>query len=255
VNISPGVGTLLLFDTPVARVELAGRERFARVRLDKDTLTLLPAERLEAEEELLLTIHFADGAAPTRTDFLLVVHATLAERQVEVVRRPRPAEALAAELEEKEAEVRRLRAEIARLQAAQAQPEGLTGLLATRHMHKNGVKARDLSKESVQHPRNVLTVWEIIAYRAEKNVAIRVGLANTRGVEAWKAEGAVLEAKQGTGLRVLRVWQSTPFPAGEEGHLVVEAEATDAMPPGPYTLTVWAEERKRAVIIGNILFP
>ncbi|QSQ23080.1 DUF2381 family protein [Pyxidicoccus parkwayensis] len=255
VRISPGVGTLILFDSPVARVELAGRERFARVRLDADTLTLLPLPGLDAGEELRLTVYFADGAVPTSADFLLVVNATLAERQVEVFRHPRSATALQAELEERGVEVRRLRDDVARLQAAQALPEGLAGLLATGLMDKNGVQARPLRAEVVLHSSSALTVRDAVTFRAARSIAFKAQFANVRAAEAWMAEGAALQAKDGTALRVLRVWQAAPIPPGEAGPLVVEAEATATLSSGPYTLTVWAAGHKRSVILGNIHFP
>src|SRR5688572_13943769 len=40
VRVSPGTATVLLFDTPLARVEVEGEARFGRVRLNGDTLTL-----------------------------------------------------------------------------------------------------------------------------------------------------------------------------------------------------------------------
>jgi uncharacterized protein (TIGR02268 family) len=255
VRISPGVGTVLVFDTAVVRVELQERERFGRVRLKEDTLTLLPASNLEAEEELKLTAHFEGDAVPTSADFLLVVHATLPERQVEVFRHPRPAANLQAELKEKEAEVRRLQEEVARLQAAQSRPEGLTGLLAAMHMDKNGVQVRSLARDFVIHRRSALRATEVYTYRAAKSFALSVRLEGARGTETWRAEGAALQAKDGTALRVLRVWQAAPRQPGEKDQVVVEAEATNTTSPGPYTLTVWATDGKRPVILGNIQFP
>ncbi|WP_163996325.1 DUF2381 family protein [Pyxidicoccus caerfyrddinensis] len=255
VRISPGVGTVLVFDTAVARVELQERERFGRVRLNEDTLTLLPASNLEAEEELQLTVHFEDDAVPTSADFLLVVHATLAERQVEVFRHPRPAANLQAELEEKEAEVRRLKEEVARLQAAQSRPEGLTGLLAAEHMDDKGVQVRLSARDFVLHRRSALTATNVVTYRAARSFALAVRLEGARGTETWRAEGAALQAKDGTALRVLRVWQTAPHQPGKKGKVVVEAEATNTTSPGPYTLTIWATDGKRPVILGNVQFP
>ena len=255
VRINPGVGTVLVFDTAVARVELQERERFGRVRLDKDTLTLLPASNLEVEE-LKLTAHFEDGAVPTSADFLLVVHATLAERQVEVFRRPRSAANLQAALEEREAQVRHLEERVARLQATRSQPEGLTGLLVTGHMNEQeGVQVRAFARDFVLHRRSALRATEVVTYRAARSFALTVRLEGVGGTEAWQAVGAALEAKDGTALRVVRVWQAAPLQPGKVDKVVVEAEATNTTSPGPYTLTVWSTGGKRPVILGNILFP
>ncbi|WP_228565563.1 DUF2381 family protein [Myxococcus sp. AB036A] len=256
VRISPGMGTLLLFDTAVARAELEGEKRFTRIRLAGDTLTLMPSTSVEDSEELQLTVHFADGAAPASATFRLVPHPTLADRQVEVHRQARSADSLHAELIEKEEEVRRLREELARMEAAQSLPDGLTGMLATKHLDKNGVRALWLAGQLVRHPRNALNVTYATTYRAATQVAVAVECEELRGGAPWEARGATLVPREGTALRVLRVWQAAPTTAGMVGQLIVEAEATNTMSPGPYTLTVWAAEGdKRSVILGNVMFP
>lgn len=249
------MGTLLLFDTPVARAELAGEERFTRVRLAGDTLTLMPSTSVEDSEELRLTVHFADGAAPASATFRLVPHPTLADRQVEVHRQARSADSLHAELLEKEEELRRLRSELARMEAAQNLPDGLTGMLATRQLDENGVRARWRREQLVLHPRNALNVVNATTYRAAAQVAVAVDCERLRGGEPWEARGATLVPREGAALRVLRVWQAAPTTPDMSSQFIVEAEATDTMSPGPYTLTVWAEGDKRSVILGNVMFP
>lgn len=255
VRISPGTGTLLLFDTPVARAELEGEKRFTRVRLAGDTLTLIPSASVEDSEELRLTVHFADGAAPASATFRLVPHPTLADRQVEVHRQARSAESLHAEVLEKEEEVRRLREALARMEAARSLPDGLTGMLAIRHLDKNGVRARWNDEQLLRHPRNTLKVKTATTYRAAAQVAVAVECEELRGGAPWEARGATLVPREGAALRVLRVWQAPPTAEGMSGQFIVEAEATDTMSPGPYTLTVWAEGDKRSVILGNLMFP
>ncbi|WAM25992.1 MULTISPECIES: DUF2381 family protein [Myxococcus] len=254
VRISPGMGTLLLFDTPVARAELEGEKQFTRVRLAGDTLTLMPSASVEDSEELRLTVHFSDGAAPASATFRLVPHPTLADRQVEVHRQARSADSLHAELLEKEEELRRLRSELARMEAAQNLPDGLTGMLATRQLDVNGVRARWRREQLMLHPRNALNVTNATTYRAAAQVAVAVD-ARLRGGEPWEARSATLVPREGAALRVLRVWQAAPTAAGMVGQFIVEAEATDTMSPGPYTLTVWAEGDKRSVILSNLMFP
>nr|WP_163782335.1 DUF2381 family protein [Myxococcus vastator] len=255
VRISPGMGTLLLFDTPVARAELEGEKHFTRVRLAGDTLTLMPSASVEEREELRMTVHFADGAAPASATFRLVPHPTLADRQVEVHRQARSADSLHAELLEKEEELRRLREELARMEAARSLPDGLTGMLAIRHLDETGVRARWNDEQLVRHPRNALEIRSATTYRAAAQVAVAVECEELRGGAPWEARGATLVPREGAALRVLRVWQAAPTAAGIVGHFIVEAEATDTMSPGPYTLTVWTGGDKRSVILGNLMFP
>jgi hypothetical protein len=89
VCIRPGLSTNLIFDSTLARVELAGRERFRVVLPGENALTLVPSGALEDGERVPVTVHFLDGAAPTVARFVLAVHPSQAERQVEVTRRPR----------------------------------------------------------------------------------------------------------------------------------------------------------------------
>ena len=255
VRISPGMGTLLLFDTPVARAELAGEERFTRVRLAGDTLTLMPSASVENDEELRLTVHFADGAAPASATFRLVPHPTLADRQVEIHRQARSADSLHAELLEKEEELRRLRGELARMEAARNLPDGLTGMLVTGQVGKSGVRVLWRTEQLVPHPRNALNVANVTTYRAATLVAVEVECEDPRKGASWEAQGATLVPREGAALRVLRVWQAEPTAAGLSSQLIVEAEATDTMSPGPYTLTIWAKGDKRSVILGNLMFP
>jgi uncharacterized protein (TIGR02268 family) len=255
VRISPGVSTVLLFDSSLARVELPSRARFERVGEARDMLILIPSSRVEDGERLALTVHFADGAVPTSADLLLVVHPSLSERQVEVYRHPRTADSLRAELAEKEDAVRRCQGDVARLQAAQAQPDGLVGLWAAGAMNWRGVAASEVTDTLVGRPRNALRVARAWAYRASSRVAVELHLDPGPVGEPWRAEGATLTGKAGATLRVLRVWQLAPGGPDEEERLMVEAEATDATSAGPYTLTVWSADGKRSVILSNLMFP
>jgi len=53
---------------------------------------VLPPEDLQPGERFEVTVHFPDGAAPTRATFTLVPHPAFAPRQVAVFRHPRTVE-------------------------------------------------------------------------------------------------------------------------------------------------------------------
>jgi uncharacterized protein (TIGR02268 family) len=89
VCIRPELSLTLLFDAELARVEMEGRERFRRVKVMDDTLTRVASEALHDGERVPVTVYFEDGAAPTSATFVLVVHPSQAERQVEVSRHER----------------------------------------------------------------------------------------------------------------------------------------------------------------------
>lgn len=67
MQVSPGKATVLLSDAPLSRVEVRDVERFGRVRLVEDTLTLVPSKQLAEGTEVSLVAHFRDGAARART--------------------------------------------------------------------------------------------------------------------------------------------------------------------------------------------
>ncbi len=81
VCIRPELTLNLLFDAKLARV--VGRERFRRVKVVDDTLMLVALDAQHDGERVPVTDHFEDGAAPISATFVLVVHPSQAERQVE----------------------------------------------------------------------------------------------------------------------------------------------------------------------------
>jgi uncharacterized protein (TIGR02268 family) len=260
VQVSPGKATVLLFDTPLARVELQDERRFGRVRLHEDTLMLVPSPRLAEGAQVPLVAYFRDGAAPTSADFLLVVHTAVAERQVNVTRQPRPADSLYAELGEKDARIQQLTAEVERLRGERHQPGGLVGALIAGHMGEGGVPALDLSEQVKQRPRNALGVRSVAVLRGLSSVALRVELelvkpVTPHSVAPWQVEGAVLVGGDGGALPVLRVLQQEPIEPGDRKHVFVEVAAAPATAVGPYTLTLWAAGGIRSVVLGNIVFP
>nr|WP_246357821.1 DUF2381 family protein [Pyxidicoccus fallax] len=255
VRVSPGVATVLLFDLPPSRIEVAHRERFRAVGVDGPVLTLVPSEPLSELEQVRLTAHFADGAAPTSTTFLLrVVPQSLAERQVEVHRRPRSLESYQQELLQLRVEHQRCIQELERQRLSPAQEDALAHLLVAKHLTRTGVTTRDVVRELIPHPRNALKATEAWTYRAAKRVAVALEVTHL-GAQRWQMESASLEDKTGTPLRIVRVWQQATGVPDEPGHIVVEAEAKPTEAQGPFTLSLLDTEGQRTVILGNVMFP
>lgn len=255
VRVGAGVATVLVFDAPLADVEVSFPPYFQRVAAAQGILTLLPGESLEGFEGGPLTVRFADDAAPARATFqLVVVPPARAERQVEVFRRARPAASFERELREVRAENVRLQEENARLRAAQARPAGLMGLWVESRMDSTGVFARNHGKAFTQTPKNPLTAIVVRAFRAAGELMVAVELKNP-GALPWQAEGAALVGRGGEALRVEQVWQAAPIGPGTLGSVLVSLTAMPKLPPGPFTLTLWAQDNKRTVTVGNITFP
>ncbi len=117
VCIRPELSLTLFFDAKLARVGVKGRERFRRVTMVDDMVTLVASEALHDGERVPVTVYFEDGAAPTSATFVLVVHPSQAERQVEVSRQERTLASLRLGEQQARAEAQRCREEKARLQA------------------------------------------------------------------------------------------------------------------------------------------
>jgi uncharacterized protein (TIGR02268 family) len=203
-----------------------------------------------------LTLRFAGGEAPAALTLEVVVHPALATRQVRVYRHARPAEDLAREALEARAEARQCVEERARLEATCSVEAGLRGLLLRRERPEaSEFAARDLRKVTTKRKGNALALWKIVAYRAGDYRALVVELTDP-GPTPWSAAGARLVGPQGEVLSLLPLGQVAPLLPGKALSLVVvELAKVEKLPPGPFTLTLWNEEGKRTVTLGNLSFP
>jgi uncharacterized protein (TIGR02268 family) len=259
VCIRPELSLTLFFDAKLARVEVEGRERFRRVKMMDDTLTLVASEALHDGERVPVTVYFEDGAAPVSATFVLVVHPSQAERQVEVSRHERTVASLRQGEQQARAEAQRCQEEKARLQAECSGQGGLTGFIANEWMGEKGVIARRLPMVA-ERPGDSLAVLTVISYRAvgpkgRGRVAVELELRN-RGTVAWRPKGAALVGSTHEELTVLTVWLLEPIPPGTSRRVVVELDAAQSEAQGSYTLKLWAEEAGAGkVTLDGVTFP
>jgi uncharacterized protein (TIGR02268 family) len=253
--IKPGHLTTLLFGAPLklAGVELEEREGFSRVTVVEDMLTVLPSSTLVVGRRLRLRVRF-EGTVPTSADFLLVVSAAKAERQVNVNLQPEAPHACWREAEEERIKVRRCEAE---REQAHKTPDGLTGLLVNEQVDETGLAVRrlHLRRNFTQRPGEPLSVWAATSYRARGVVAVVLTVDNL-SARPWTAAGSALVGKGGLRLKVLRVWPLEPLLPGAQGQrVVVEAEVTGAQTRGPFTLSLWQEGEPPSVSLEGVTFP
>ncbi|MFE8597330.1 DUF2381 family protein [Archangium violaceum] len=254
VCIRPELSLTLFFDAKLVSVDVEGQERFRRVKLVDDTLTLVASEALHDGERVLVTVYFEDGAAPTSATFVLVVHPSQAERQVEVSRHERTV----AE-QQARAEAQRCREEKARLQAECSGQGGLMGLIVNRWLGKKGVVAREL-KAVTSRPGDPLAAWKVISYRAvgpdgRGRVAVEMELFNW-GTVTWTPSGAALVGSKHEELTGLTVWPLEPIPPGKSKRIVVELNAAESEARGTFTLKLWAAEAgAEGLALGGVTFP
>ncbi|WNG26501.1 DUF2381 family protein [Cystobacter fuscus] len=222
VCIRPELSLTLFFDAELARVEVERRERFRRVKVVDDTLTLVASEALHDGERVPVTVYFQDGAAPTSATFVLVVHPSHAERQVEVSHRERTMAFLRQGEQQARAKAQQCREEKARLQAECSEQLGLTGFIVNGWLSKKGVVAQWL-KDVTSRPGDSFVARNVISYRAvgpeaRGRVAMEVMLRN-RGTVAWTPMGATQVSAKREELTVLTVCPWSPSRRESRGAL------------------------------------
>ena len=263
VHISPGVSTMLAFDTELLRdtegkdtVGLEKRESFILVDAGQTTLRLVPSDMLKSGERLRLVVRFKDGAAPAGAAFTLVVHPIRAERLLEVYRAMRTAASYQREAKEAKTEVWRCHEELEHERAERGGPGGIAGLIAAGQMDKQGVMVRVLTEAVTKSPGNALVTLEVYSYRGASRIAVDLVMENPQGAQPWTTAGALVTSRTGMELKVLPAWQRGPIEAdGKRQHIVVEASATTQEAQGPFTLKLWEAGTGRTVTLSGISFP
>ncbi|MFY0528737.1 DUF2381 family protein [Archangium gephyra] len=258
VCIRPELSITLLFDAKLARVDVEGRERFRRVELATASLTLVASDALHDGERVSVTVYFQDDGAPTSATFMLVVHPSQAERQVEVSRHERTLASYRQGEQQARAEAQQCREEKARLQAECSGQGGLTGLIENGWLGKTGVVARVL-KGVTSRSADPLEVRDVISYRAvgpkRGRVAVELELRNG-GTVTWTPMGAALVGSKREELMGLTVRSLEPIPSGRSQRIVVELNAAESEARGTYTLNLWAGEAgSGGVNVDGVTFP
>ncbi|WP_257454936.1 DUF2381 family protein [Archangium lipolyticum] len=265
VCIHPGISTTLVFDSRVARVELARPERFQVVDAGTVSLTLIPSEALTDGDRVPVTVYFEDGAAPASATFWLVVHPSQAEQLVEVTRQSRTLASYRQGEQQARAEARQCREEKARIQAECAGQVGLTGLIAHELMGEGGVAYKDISDAVTARPGNTIQLLSARSYRSltartergQKVVrlAVKMKVENT-GTRAWTPAGAVLAGSNHVELEPLSFWPLETTPPGRKLLVVVELETTENEARGTFTLKLWGQEGgTRVEFLDGVAFP
>jgi uncharacterized protein (TIGR02268 family) len=264
VCIHLGLATNFFFDARLARVELPGRERF-RVTEDAWGFALLSTGPLADGERVPVTVHFQDGAAPESVTFLLVVHPSEAERQVEVTRHPRTLASLREGEQQARAEALRCREDKARLEAECGGQAGLRGLLAQELLGKGGVTSMSIMQNIHSRPGNTLQTQGARSYRMDTghlaggHKAVRLAVEQqlqNNGRTPWTPAGALLVGPQRQETKVLGVWAREPIVPGKKGRVVVEMEAMEEAVRGTFTLKLWSQEGGgRSELFDGVSFP
>nr|WP_302052835.1 DUF2381 family protein [Corallococcus exiguus] len=220
VQVAKGTLTTLTFDSQLLpkSVVVQGRDtHFERFLVEERTVTFKPKVDLADDERLLLTVRFADGAAPQEAIFVLLPAGEQVDAAVEVLRRARNAEALQLELTQ-------VQAQLAALQG-RCGDGGPTGLILS------GLLGSDVSTsvfKAAVPPGNAsgLKVESGVGYRTRTWTVVTVRVRNLVGQRVWSPGVARLTTARGQSIQVKSLRTDKPHLApGEEGLVLVETGA------------------------------
>ncbi|WP_395848552.1 DUF2381 family protein [Cystobacter fuscus] len=253
VQLSPGLMTTFVFDSDVhpEGMILEDSGRFEVAELGKRTLALMPTDSPRSEQPGALKVCFADSAAPACVSFRLLMHPVMAERQVRLLRHPRSADSLEAELRESHEENARLHAELTRLNAGRDSPLGLAGMLVSGVVDERGMSCSP--SDIVQPLGAMLSAVELSTCRTATRVNVRVRVRNNSETP-WIAQGAKLVGPKGEAWRG-SVWPEEPVPPSKSVDLFIEARVEDVRMEGPFVLKLWEANGSRTVRLGRVAFP
>ena len=249
LRVARGTLTTLTFDSALdsKKMQLEGRStHFERVVADERTLTLKPKVELKPGERLLLSVRFADSAAPQQATFELIAAGEEVDASVEVVRRARDVEAL-------EAALAATQAQLAALQAryGEAGPESavLAGWLT------ENIRVIDLDTRAPPGNASGLWVEKDFAFRAEKWSLVVIQLSNAPGARPWALGQVRLTSARGAPVKVLSARLDKPhLEPGEKGLLLVRTEAPWWDLNEELRLELRDAEGGRALPLGGMVF-
>ncbi|WP_147450268.1 DUF2381 family protein, partial [Corallococcus carmarthensis] len=220
VRVAKGTLTTLTFDSPLLpkSVIVQGRDtHFERFVVEERTVTFKPKVDLSDDERLLLTVRFADGAAPQEVIFVLVPASEQVDAAVEVLRRARSAESLQQELAQVQAQLSALQG-----RCGDGGPSGLilSGLLDP------SVSVNWLDKTASPGNANGLKLESGVVYRTSTWAVVAVQVLNLLDQRAWGAGGVRLVTTRGQPVPVKSVrMEKARLGPGEAGLVLVETGA------------------------------
>lgn len=260
ICVRSGKATTVLFDSRLSWVTLKEGHRVS-LHWGETGLTIVPSAEVYDGERISLTAHFKDGAAPESVTFILVVHPSQAERQVEVSRKPRTLAAYQQEAIQARAEALQCREEQAQLLSVRG--GGLGRLLSSGGARSRGVLSKDVVWRLPASSKSSLSPYWVTSFRSDTlqgdarlplvQVAVELGLKN-HAPKAWAVEGAVL-MRDGEEVKRLDVLPSDAIEIGLLGTLVVETTLTEQEIQGSFTLKLWDAEGRHGVTIDGVTFP
>lgn len=209
IHVAPDVPTLLLFPADLQKKSLTvDASRIRVVDMGGRSIIVQAAADYRADERQELEVFFADGLAPARAAFVLVMDAAEVDTRIDVKRPEVPSAVCPVE----------------GLRAAPL-PEDFVRM---GYVDKYGVRTRDIDR--LEANGDGLSAEPGVSYRGRGWMLFALVVGNGAGLPPFSPRSATLTGKGGVTLPVLRVTaERDPIAPGESSPVFV---AVDEPPPG-----------------------
>jgi uncharacterized protein (TIGR02268 family) len=245
LRVALNVTSYLRFDASLERgsLEVEGRAtRFRFLDMGERLVAFEPLVEPGPGERLVMRVRYRDGGQAL---LALVSHPSLVDKEVELVRQPRPPEMLEVKLVEKEAELTVMKARCA--------AGGPAGLVASGQLDSRGIQIQEFEGKVPPGNRSGLSLGKGTGYRASLWVVVAVQVTNI-GQKPWAPGAARLFSAEGTSVRVrlvqLDMLQLQP---GESGLVAVETDVPSSG-KAPFRLELLDTEGGRLLPIHEVMF-
>ncbi|WP_158616743.1 DUF2381 family protein [Corallococcus sp. CA054B] len=253
LHVAPDYLTTLEFDAPVERagVKLGDRGgHFALFEVGTRLVTLKPARDLPPGERVMLTVPFADDRVPAAAVFALVLRPSEVDMHVQVVRLPRTAEAVQAELDEVRAACASTEAELEALRA-RSTVNGPAGMILAGLLDSSGIEIIQTTLDA--KGGDGLSVQVVTCYQGPGWAVLSLEVENT-GSAPWTPAKARLVLANGGRARVLPVrMKEARIEPGATARVVMELEKSGS-PPKAIQLELRDSAGTRRILIPSLMF-
>ncbi|KFE69184.1 hypothetical protein DB31_7086 [Hyalangium minutum] len=234
IRVSPDTLTLLWFPAQILKKTITVDPSRIRIRdAGESSIIVQAVDDYRADERQELEVFFADGKAPARAAFVLVMDAAEVDTRIDV-KRPELPKAVCPVEEQRAAPL----------------PEDFVRM---GYVDARGVQTRGIDR--VADNGHGLSAYPGVSYRGNGWVLFNIGIRNGAGLPPFSPRSATLTGKGGVALRVLRVTAARDTIApGESVGVLVVADEPPASAGVVFALEVLGDTG-RSLVIPSVTLP